>query len=141
LEEKLYRFLPPPRPLQTKSQGSTLVMGGTLSSLPVDITGAPTIVGYPVASIRLVGAGPHPDCIILCRRVVVSLPHLSCAAYGSGSLTLRLLALAGLWGRQEASRSVVRMSGSRITGFQARLTTVEVRASKATRPTLHHPIP
>jgi hypothetical protein len=84
---------------------------------------------------------PHPDCVILCRRVVVSLPHLSCAAYGSGSLTLRLLALAELWGRQEASRSVVRMSGSRITGFQARLTTVEVRASKATRPTLHHPIP
>jgi hypothetical protein len=48
--------------------------GPTLSSSPVDTFGALTIIGHPVAAIRLVGASPHPDRVILCRRVVASSP-------------------------------------------------------------------
>lgn len=51
--------------------------GSILSSPPTDIIDAPTIVGHPIVAIRLVGAGPHPDHVILCRRVVAS-PTSAC---------------------------------------------------------------
>lgn len=79
------------------------------SSLAYDASSAPTIVGRPVVSIRLIGASPQLSCVILLRRVVAS-PSPAChvSPCGVRTLALPLLAMAELRGRQEASRSVVR---------------------------------
>jgi hypothetical protein len=44
----------------------------TPSSLMADASSVPAIIGHPMAAIRLVGVGPHPNRVILCRRVVTS---------------------------------------------------------------------
>lgn len=85
--------------------------GGEPESSPLayNASSAPTIVSRPVVSIRLIGASPQLSRVILLRRVVAA-PSPTChvSPRGVGTLALPLLAMAELWGRLEASRSVVR---------------------------------
>lgn len=79
-----------------------------------------------MASIGLIGVGPQPGRIILCKRVVAA-PSPSYHVFLSGHKTsvLPLLAMAKRQGRLEASLSAVRTFDVGIAGLQARLAIVE----------------
>lgn len=113
-----------------ESRGGPYDCEPTSSALLANAISASTIVGRHMAVVRLVGIGPQPSHVILCRRVIASsfpTPHVS--SCGVKSLVLLLLAMVELRGRLEASRSAVRTSDARIAGLQARLAIMEAHTA------------